>query len=695
VSVTASFDWQSGTLYGGIGLGSATMKVSGQGSQASAGTILVVSNAVLSDTTIGFFEGCRFTNHGSMSTSGQVSLTWASGSSPLVSSSGTLIVNSGTMTLSDVPALISGPVTIAADAAMVIQSFTAPSFLVPGASVGGGGTLRVENSGRVYAVTEAPIQSGTTIVLGPGGQIEDKRAPVLNQSLVGSLSGTQGLMVQGTMHWTGGSINGNVTIANTGVLSVDGPLPHVHSGGTVLLAGSGAVVGPADIQVDKGALRIDGDLLLQSPIGISNGRGWGLDIRGQLRIAGAGSVTVGNNKLDNRGIISVEEGVLRLSMQRGLVTQQPKGSLRISSGATLQADSQLSLNGTISGSGRFQGDLEVVGTIQPGTLSESATLTIEGSLQLGADSTTRLTVRSHAEHSQINVTGQVAAGGTLLVDAPGYTPAAGDHFDILAGNAGNIVAGRYKAAKLPAPAGGRYLSVRYEGANVALRSAESAPGFDLQNPPANAVLRAWVNASPYRWAGYYLHAPCHGASWNGRRAFLAGLGLGMLVIFVGQQTAGASPCHANDTTFARGQADATLAINRADAEGFARGTWIYLDVEVNPHQISTDMLAYIRGWADAILANRQYSPGMYVHRREFAAVDRVVTSAFQAAGRTDRARYWCNGGPAVSALTDPPARCGIPEAGAWQQRANFDQTFGGHTLTIDRSVSIWADPSQP
>ena len=47
------------------------------------------------------------------------------------------------------------------------------------------------------------------------------------------------------------------------------------------------------------------------------------------------------------------------------------------------------------------------------------------------------------------------------------------------------------------------------------------PGFDTRDYPGDAVMRGWFGASPYRWVGYYLPAPCYtGTTWTGRRAAL-------------------------------------------------------------------------------------------------------------------------------------------------------------------------------
>ncbi|HYH79534.1 MAG TPA: hypothetical protein VEX86_07045, partial [Longimicrobium sp.] len=48
------------------------------------------------------------------------------------------------------------------------------------------------------------------------------------------------------------------------------------------------------------------------------------------------------------------------------------------------------------------------------------------------------------------------------------------------------------------------------------RAAAGFAGFDTGIYPGDAVMRAWRQASPYVWVGYYLPAPCHrDPSWSG------------------------------------------------------------------------------------------------------------------------------------------------------------------------------------
>jgi hypothetical protein len=102
--------------------------------------------------------------------------------------------------------------------------------------------------------------------------------------------------------------------------------------------------------------------------------------------------------------------------------------------------------------------------------------------------------------------------------------------------------------------------------------------------------------APYEWVGFYLPAPCHrDDSWSGKRETLAELGFGTAVIYVGRQTWGGTPkpgspaaqgaqhagkrCDVDFVSGPRGDAEGADAIARTAAEGFGRGTIVYLDVE--------------------------------------------------------------------------------------------------------------------
>jgi hypothetical protein len=634
ISVRERFEWLGGTLAAGIDLGTASLIATGDGGQGTRGNI-TSTDTTLRGAVIAMSEGARFINTGKLASSGNSRFWWIASANPLLENHGILTVSDGTLTVDNVIGLFNAQLIIQPGATVAIKSQTIPSYLLAGVIVTGGGTLQVTAGGRLYAASTARIAAGTTIELTVDGSIEDKRARTLYLNVVGPVAGTQRLTVEGRLLWTGGAIYGDVQLGSTAVLQVQGADLHQHAGGTLRLTGSGILAGPGTLEVDIATLRNEGDLLLQNDLNITTGREYLIDNRGNLRTSGGPLIRLGDNEMHNRARIEVTEATLRL-----------------------------------------------------------------GPLQLAAQSrvTTELRTAAAGEYGRIESSGQVLVNGLLNVVSNGYAPAAGDRLDIVTGGPGTVIASRYARAQFPAPVGGRYLYVSYESNRVSLRVGTNTAGFDRRDPPPNALLTAWsaAGASPYRWVGYYLRSPCHSASWMGKRPFLTGLGLGVAIIYVGQQTAGASGCVANLTTAAQGATDAADAIAKAAAEGFPPGSWIYLDVEKNPAGPPTaGMLAYIRAWVDRVLGGGGYSPGLYLHQSEMAAIDPVVTTAFQAAGRPDRARYWCVGGPKVVAITDPPTRCGVPEATTWQQTTDVMRTFAGLSTNIDVDVCSLANPSSP
>lgn len=231
------------------------------------------------------------------------------------------------------------------------------------------------------------------------------------------------------------------------------------------------------------------------------------------------------------------------------------------------------------------------------------------------------------------------------------------------------------------------------------------PGFDLQRYPGEAALRAW-RASPYRWVGFYLPAPCHRSpSWVGTRATLERLGWGTAVLYVGQQAFEDAPppeagrpdstivCSRTLLTAERGRADARDAAAKAAAEGFAPGSVVFQDVE-KMRRIPEGMVAYYRAWQAELLRDGRYLPGTYAHRDNAAALFALAQGVYREAGRTEAPPFWVAGGRGFS-LDQPPWASGFPFARVWQGALDVDRTWGGVTLRVDENVADRPSPSAP
>jgi hypothetical protein len=238
--------------------------------------------------------------------------------------------------------------------------------------------------------------------------------------------------------------------------------------------------------------------------------------------------------------------------------------------------------------------------------------------------------------------------------------------------------------------------------------ARGVPGFDTRDYPGDAAMQRWFAASPYRWVGYYLPAPCYtGTTWSGRRDALRRIGWGFAVLYVGEQdwqamraaagdTAGAAVeggrCVTANLTQQQGVAHAAEAEAAAAADDFPAGTVIYLNVE-RVERVSPELAAYARAWFATMLERGRYAPGLYAHDHNAAELYSILAEEYVRRGRTERPRLWV----ARSADFDvrrSPAESGYPVAAAWQGRFNVRETWDGITLNIDVNVADSADPSR-
>ncbi|MDX1420280.1 MAG: DUF1906 domain-containing protein [Rubricoccaceae bacterium] len=230
-------------------------------------------------------------------------------------------------------------------------------------------------------------------------------------------------------------------------------------------------------------------------------------------------------------------------------------------------------------------------------------------------------------------------------------------------------------------------------------------GFDTWRYPGDDALRAWREASPYRWVGYYLPAPCRrDSSWVGRRASLERMGWGVAVLYVGQQVFEGQPppppdspapirCSRTLLSEAQGGREAADAVAQAAAEGFPPGTTVFLNVE-RSETLPAAFTAYYRAWMDGVLRDGRYRPGTYAHRRNADDLFALARDAYRAAGRTEAPPFWVAGG-AGFALDQPPEAVGVPYAAAWQGALDVPRTWGGVTITVDENVARRPSPSAP
>jgi glycoside hydrolase-like protein len=247
-------------------------------------------------------------------------------------------------------------------------------------------------------------------------------------------------------------------------------------------------------------------------------------------------------------------------------------------------------------------------------------------------------------------------------------------------------------------------------------------------------MSAWLApASPYRWVGYYLAAPCHrDASWMGKRATLNSMGWGFAVIYVGQQTFEGIPfkdapfdrslavradslaparagimvpptsaelanatvvCSRTLLSAEQGVTDAIDAATKAASEGFPNGTVIYLDIEPMT-VIPSSMEAYYRAWLGQVIADGRFRPGVYVAKANAAAIYDGARQVYADMHADGSALFWV-ASPSDFSVNKSPQDVGVTFASVWQGPQNVTQGWNGISINIDIDVAATASPSNP
>ncbi|MEO8911169.1 MAG: glycoside hydrolase domain-containing protein [Gemmatimonadaceae bacterium] len=295
---------------------------------------------------------------------------------------------------------------------------------------------------------------------------------------------------------------------------------------------------------------------------------------------------------------------------------------------------------------------------------------------------------------------------------------------------------------LPAPSIGDAVATASENIAEDLTSGPHL-GFDTFSYPGDDAMRAWLTADkPYKWVGYYLSAPCHtDSSWEGKRETLSRMGWGTAVIYVGQQTWGRTPgqkvavtryitkrvrqaktrigrrvvtyvnkrvpvrvlvsprasrnssCSTQFVSAARGTADADDAISKAAAEGFAKGTVIFLDIE-RMDAVPKAMRDYYRAWTARVEEDGRFQPAYYAHSFNADLIYRDVKDVLTAAGDSVDPPFWISSGRGF-AEDKFPTEAGHAFAQVWQGVLDVVETHNGVRLPIDVNVADVPSPSLP
>lgn len=209
-------------------------------------------------------------------------------------------------------------------------------------------------------------------------------------------------------------------------------------------------------------------------------------------------------------------------------------------------------------------------------------------------------------------------------------------------------------------------------------------GFDTSHYPGDSQM-AWLKANTnLAWCGFYLApAPSHSdTGWMNTRATLVAQGWGLAPVYLGQQTAGPG---SHIITAAQGSLDGANAAQLAGQAGFAKGSYVYLDVEDGSAPTAASQ-AYIKAWAQA-LAQQGYSVGIYCSH----VIAANLFSLLQALELNATPRIWAYKvsttathaytGSTATFPTPDPAGSGYASASIWQREQNCTLSLPGAPVT--------------
>lgn len=213
-------------------------------------------------------------------------------------------------------------------------------------------------------------------------------------------------------------------------------------------------------------------------------------------------------------------------------------------------------------------------------------------------------------------------------------------------------------------------------------------GFDRADMPDLDVMERLKDSTNLEWVGYYLHAPSQsGATWKGKRAALVTQGWGLAPIFVGQEVVGPG---SHLVTAAQGAIDGASACAAMVAEGFAGGSYVYLDLENGP-PFTDGQKAYVGAWVDAV-EKGGFKAGIYC---SFLFAAEVKALRPQARIWVFHVRTTAAHGVGGQAFPTPdPSTSGFADADLWQ-RDDESRLLAFEGLAVDLDDSRFRDPGAP
>jgi hypothetical protein len=316
-----------------------------------------------------------------------------------------------------------GPVSVGAGSTLRVT--VGPGEFTPGVGISGGGTVEFDQNASMTLASNLSIGAGTTLLQTGGATFIGP----------GNFTGT------GSYRWSGGTINGNLSVASTIGTTISGTATKAITSPTstptaLTLHGATTVQGSGEVELSgtttlnnlgtltmQGGTTIGGSVCCVAPDNLTNG--------GTLTVAaGTKTATITNMAFSNSGTVKITGGTLFVN---SVSYHQSAGSTQLA-GGSLSAAQQISIaGGTLSGFGAITGSVHNAGTVSPSTTG--GVLTVSGTYQqtsAGVLSSVITGTSPGTKFGQLSVGGQVTLTGTLKVNTGnGFTPSHGESFSVL------------------------------------------------------------------------------------------------------------------------------------------------------------------------------------------------------------------------------------------------------------------------
>jgi hypothetical protein len=329
------------------------------------------------------------------------------------------VPSAGTASIENLKFVDDGHVSVAPSGVLDVK--TGPTVLRNAQSLEGGGTILFEG-GELALAEKTTITKNTTM------------------HLAGSIvTGSGGLLGEGKLDWSGGTLVGTLRVAKTLTTSIDGGenklISTSRGEGKLELAGPTTVSGGGSLRFEGPAQLVTSGGLTLSPgatvLGLAccvNPSVW--TNSGTVVGPTSGSVTLSAFAFHTTGKVKFGKGAVKLDL--GATFHQTAGSTELSGGALTSAEPVNVEGGTLAGYGEVAGPVVNSGTLSP---SPEDLLRIAGAYTQG----TRGTLEVHIEGltaghglSQLAVTGPAALDGAIeVITGGGFKPSKGQAVRVL------------------------------------------------------------------------------------------------------------------------------------------------------------------------------------------------------------------------------------------------------------------------